>query len=74
MQCKMELYDLGSAEAVTPSGHTVGAYSAERTLCDILKSRSRVDIQVMKNIAKEKHECAGGSGISGGEEEGDEGL
>ena len=52
MQCKMELYALGSAEAVTPGGHTVGAYSAERTLCDILKSRSRVDIQVVTEAFK----------------------
>ena len=52
MQCKMELYDLGSAETVTPGGHTVGAYSAERTLCDILKSRSRVDIQVVTEAFK----------------------
>ena len=52
MQCNMELYDLGSAEAVTPGGHTVAAYSAERTLCDILKSRSRVDIQVVTEAFK----------------------
>ena len=52
MQCKMELYALGSAEAVTPGGHTVVVYSAERTLCDILKSRSRVDIQVVTEAFK----------------------
>ncbi len=51
-QCKMELYDLGRAEAVTPGGHIVGTYSAERTLCDILKSRSRVDIQVVAETFK----------------------
>ena len=31
----------------TPVGNTVRAYSAERTLCDILRPHSCVDIQVV---------------------------
>lgn len=52
VQCKKELYDLGIAEVNTPGGNTVRAYSVERTLCDILKSHSRVDIQVVTEAFK----------------------
>ena len=47
VQCKKALYDLGVAEVTTPGGNTVKAYSVERTLCDILRPHSCVDIQVV---------------------------
>lgn len=46
VQCKDILYDLGTEEVVTPGGNIVTAYSAERTLCDILRPHSQVDIQI----------------------------
>ncbi len=52
MQCKKEFYDLGIAETVTPGGNTVRAYRPERTLCDILRPYSRVDIQVVTEAFK----------------------
>ncbi len=52
IQCKKELYGLGVAETVTSGGHTVRAYSAERTLCDILRTHSCVDIQVVTEAFK----------------------
>ncbi len=52
VQCKKEIYDLGIEEATTPGGNSVKAYSVERTLCDILRSRSRVDIQVVTEAFK----------------------
>jgi len=52
MQCKKELYDLGIAEVTTPGGNIVKAYSVERTLCDILRTRSRVDIQIVTEAFK----------------------
>ena len=52
VQCKKELYDLGIAEVTTPGGHTVRAYSVERTLCDILRPYSRVDIQIVTEVFK----------------------
>ncbi len=52
VQCKKELYDLGIAEVVTPGGNTVRAYSVERTLCDILRPHSRVDIQIVTEAFK----------------------
>ena len=52
VQCKKELYDLGIAEVTTPGGNTVRAYNVERTLCDILRPHSRVDIQVVTEAFK----------------------
>ena len=52
MQCKEDLYDLGVAEVITPGGNTVRAYSVERTLCDVLRSHSQVDIQVVADAFK----------------------
>ena len=52
VQCKKELYDLGIAEVTTPGGNTVSTYSVERTLCDILRPHSRVDIQIVTEAFK----------------------
>ena len=52
VQCKKELYDMGITKVITPGGNTVRAYSVERTLCDILRPRSRVDIQVVTEAFK----------------------
>ena len=52
IQCKKELYDLGIAEVSTPGGNTVKAYNVERTLCDLLRPRNRVDIQVVTEAFK----------------------
>ena len=50
VQCKKEIYDLGIEEVTTPGGNAVRAYSVERTLCDILKPHSHVDIQVVTEV------------------------
>mgnify|MGYP002681254799 FL=1 len=51
-QCKEDLYELGVTEVLTPGGNTVRAYGVERTLCDVLRSRSQVDIQVVTEAFK----------------------
>ena len=51
-QCKKELYSLGLTEVITPGRHIVKAYSAERTLCDILIPRSHVNIQMVAEAFK----------------------
>lgn len=51
-QCKKEIYDLGIEEVTTPGGNVVRAYNAERTLCDILRPHSCVDIQVVTEAFK----------------------
>lgn len=52
VQCKKALYDLGITEVMTPGGNTVRAYSVERTLCDILRPHSRMDIQIVTEAFK----------------------
>lgn len=49
---KEPLYSLGMIDLVTPGGNAVRGYCAERTLCDILKPRNRVDIQVIADAFK----------------------
>lgn len=52
---KPEFYSLGMCTLVSKMGHEVSAYDIERTACDILRSRSRIDSQTlvaaMKNYA-----------------------
>jgi len=52
VQCKEGLYDLGVAKVLTPGRNTVRAYSIERSLCDILRPQSHVDIQVVTEAFK----------------------
>lgn len=49
---KEPYYSMGITEMRTPGGNLVRAYSAERTLCDILKARNRVDVQVITDAFK----------------------
>lgn len=52
VQCKKALYDFGIAEVNTSAGNLVRAYSIERTLCDILRPHSRMDIQIITEAFK----------------------
>ena len=52
VQCKGEWYELGLAEVTTPGGNIVKVYNAERTLCDILRTHSGVDIQIVTEAFK----------------------
>lgn len=49
---KEPIYSLGVEDMLTPGGNTVRAYIAERTLCDILKTRNHTDIQVVTDAFK----------------------
>ena len=50
---KEPLYSLGVTELSSPGGNKVKSYSAERTLCDILRPRNHVDIQVVTEAIKQ---------------------
>ena len=52
VQCTEALYELGIADAMTPGGNEERTYSMERTLCDILRPHSRVDIQIVTEAFK----------------------
>lgn len=46
------LYELGITQVATPSGNSVNCYCMEKTLCDILRPRMNVDIQVITDAYK----------------------
>lgn len=50
---KKELYEIGRIEIETPFGFSVSAYDMERTVCDIVRSRSSVEIQVFQDALKQ---------------------
>jgi len=49
---KPELYELGRCILISKMGNEVIAYDAERTVCDILRSRSRIDSQTFAEAMK----------------------
>jgi hypothetical protein len=55
---KPELHELGVVFLPSMMGHEVRAYDVERTVCDIVRSRSRIDdqsvIAAVKNYASMK--------------------
>lgn len=52
-QCKDEFYELGAIQAGTKYGNTVKVYDAERTICDMVKFRSKKDTQGFLYALKE---------------------
>ncbi len=53
---KIDLYEIGLTEKQTTFGNTVRCYDAERTICDLLRSRNRCDeetvVSAIKNYVK----------------------
>ena len=49
---KPELYEVGLTTGQTPFGHTVPVYDMERTICDLLRSRSSIEIQTFQGALK----------------------
>ena len=49
---KPELHMLGTCMVSSKMGHDVKAYNMERTICDILRSRNRMDSQVLAEAMK----------------------
>ena len=50
---KKELFDEGIVVTNSPSGHFVRTYNAERTICDLFRSRNRIEIQDLQAAIKE---------------------
>jgi predicted transcriptional regulator of viral defense system len=48
-----ELFVLGITTAQTAYGNAVSVYDRERTICDIIKSKDKMDIQVFQTALKE---------------------
>ncbi|HUW63370.1 MAG TPA: type IV toxin-antitoxin system AbiEi family antitoxin domain-containing protein [Spirochaetia bacterium] len=49
---KKELYDLGLISTETPFNRAVKTYDMERTICDIVRSRSQMDIVVLTDALR----------------------
>lgn len=49
---KRELHDLGVTKLTTMFGYIVIVYGLERTICDCLRSRNRMDISVVTDAVK----------------------
>lgn len=49
---KTELHEVGLSIARTSFGHNVPVYDKERTICDVLRSRSQIDIQTFQDALK----------------------
>ena len=49
---KKELHELGVVSVESSFGNQIRVYNIERTICDIIKSRSRVDIQILNEALR----------------------
>jgi len=49
---KKQLHELGVISLKSSFGNQISVYNIERTICDIIKSRSRVDIQILNEALK----------------------
>ncbi len=47
------VYDLGLSKGKTSFGHEVPLYDMERTVCDIIPSRSNIEIQTFRDALKQ---------------------
>jgi len=48
-----EIYNLGLTKVETPMGNKVQTYNIERCICDIIRSKKRMDIEYVKYSVKE---------------------
>ena len=48
-----EIYDLGIAEVRSPQGGTVRLYDKERCICDLIRDKEKVDIQIYRQAIKD---------------------
>ena len=52
-QVKEDVYELGMTDVQTSFGNKVQAYDMERTICDILRYKESVDVQIFRYAMKE---------------------
>ncbi len=49
---KKELFDLGMIKVSTPYGNEVLTYNPERTICDLIRNRSKIESQIISDAMK----------------------
>ena len=47
-----DIYEIGLTEIETPMGNKIRAYDMERCICDIIKSKNRMDSELVKYSIK----------------------
>lgn len=47
-----DIYDLGLSEVISPNGNKLKVYDRERCICDIIKSKNRMDLEQVKKTIK----------------------
>ena len=50
---KPELFELGRTTLKTPSGNSVPAYDLERTICDVIRSRNKLETETFLSALKQ---------------------
>ena len=50
---KKELHELGKTMMKTSFGHEVPVYDMERTICDLIRNRSNIEIQTFQDALKQ---------------------
>ncbi len=50
---KRELLDLGVIEMTSPFGMKIKVYDVERTICDIIKNKNKIDAEIFSKALKE---------------------
>lgn len=48
-----DIYELGLTEVITPNGNKVKAYDKERCICDVIRSKGRMDSEQVKKTIKQ---------------------
>lgn len=51
--CKKELWDLGIITLKTPQGYEVKAYDLERCICDLIRDKKHIDVQIYTQALRE---------------------
>lgn len=49
---KKEFHELGVEICKSPHGNPIKTYSIERTICDLIRSRNRIDVQIFNEALK----------------------
>ena len=53
-----EIYEMGISEVETPSGNKVRVYDKERCICDVIRSKGRMDKKQVKKTIKQYIKCS----------------
>ncbi|MBQ9664256.1 MAG: type IV toxin-antitoxin system AbiEi family antitoxin domain-containing protein [Oscillospiraceae bacterium] len=50
---KKDLFEIGMTDSITPFGNRINVYNMERTICDVIRSRSTMEAQVLQDALKQ---------------------